>query len=158
MAAISTVVAVAGLGISAVGQFKQQKAAKKAARAQEESLRLQQRSASIRAARERVQQVREARIKRAQAVAGAAIGGTLDSSGLAGGVGGIQSQLGANLAFSQNIEDLGIQATAQNVKASNAQSQSNMWGAVAGFGQSMFSNSSQIGSMFGPQTKPKATS
>jgi len=144
MAITSTMVAIAGLGLSAFGSYQQSKAAGRAADAQQKSLRLQQRQAAIKASRERIGQIRDARRARAAVIASGVNAGVGGSSGVAGGVGGIQSNLAGNLAFSRNIQSLGEQATSANVASAGYTADANMWGAVSNAGGFMFSDSERI--------------
>src|SRR5690606_28475606 len=101
---IAVVAAVAGIGAAVGGTVMQMKAAsqqKKAMRrqvnAQHEMTRIEAAKAAVMNQRERVQQVREARIRRAGVIAGASnsgIGITGGSSGVVGATSAIQSNLG----------------------------------------------------------------
>ena len=81
---------------------------RQAAQAQKKQAALQKRQADLRNQRQRRQAVRAARIRRAEVVAGGeAAGVDQTSSAVAGGAGSVTSQLGANLSFldqSQNIQ------------------------------------------------------
>lgn len=90
--AIGSVASVAGTLISYSGQ-------RKAARAQQQ----QQQLATRRSQR---QAIRQYQIQRAQAMASAQGSGTMASSGVAGGVGGLSSQLGESLGFSTQMSGL----------------------------------------------------
>lgn len=88
-----------GTGVQALGTIKAGKEERRAARARSriESRRNQRRT---------VAQVRQAQIARAQAVQGAATGGSLDTSGFRGGVSSIGSTTASNIAFDQQIQGL----------------------------------------------------
>lgn len=93
--AVATAVAATATVYSA---NKQAKATKQAAAAQREATQAQSRSASVQAARDRMKQIREARI-RAGAIAGSAgaAGVGQATSGVAGSIASIGSQTGANI-------------------------------------------------------------
>jgi type II secretory pathway pseudopilin PulG len=110
---IGAVATVAGTVMSYRGQ-------KKAARAQQ----LQQ---AVATRRSRRQAVREMQIRRAQAVASAQASGTLGSSGAAGGIGSLTSQLGSEMGFSTQMSGL-------SADISSGMAQANRGGAIAGLG------------------------
>lgn len=89
---VGAVASVAGTLISYSGQ-------RKAAKAQQQ----QQALATRRSQR---QAIRQYQIQRAQSVASAQGSGTMASSGVAGGVGGLSSQLGESLGFSTQMSGL----------------------------------------------------
>ena len=82
---------------------------RQAAKAQEKAQELSQRRADLEAARARRQQVREARIRRAQIIAQSQAVGGEGSSAEAGATGSLQSQLGANLSFLDQTQQLSRQ-------------------------------------------------
>jgi hypothetical protein len=100
-----------------VGVIQQQKAG----RAQRQSQRLQQKMAENQNRRERIQALRQARIARSQAAAAqsATSGGGVSSQAL-GIQGSIQSQAGANIAFSNQQQGLMNQISTANIDASRA--------------------------------------
>ena len=80
-------------------------ASKSQAKAQKQSIAAQQRISDAQSARERVQAVREARIRRAQILASTGNQGIAPtSSGPAGAVSSISSQLGSNIANINTIQ------------------------------------------------------
>ena len=103
---------------------------RQAARAQKKARRVQSRMADIEAQRERQQQVREARIKRAQLAAGAQASGVENTSSLAGAQSGLQTQLASNLSFINTTQQMGNQASGYLQKAADYSSMGNLFGAV----------------------------
>lgn len=95
---VAVIGAVISAGATVYSANKQAKATKQAAAAQREATQAQSRSASVQAARDRMKQIREARI-RAGAIAGSAgaagVGQT--SSGVAGSIASIGSQTASNI-------------------------------------------------------------
>src|SRR5688572_11563280 len=98
VAAIGASVGSTVIGISAAN--KQKKAVQRQVAAQQEMTRIERARHAVLAQRERVQQTREARIRRASVVSSASnsgIGITGGSSGVVGATSAIQSGLGHNL-------------------------------------------------------------
>lgn len=124
--------AVAGLAVAGYSAVEQRKANKQSRIAQEKSNAAQQRMASADAAKERLKQVREARIRNAQLLSSGATGGMgVTSSGIAGGIGSVTSQAASNIGtigqkegFAQEISFYNQQAANARTDAANAQ----QWG------------------------------
>lgn len=124
-AAVSAATAVVGL---VQGQ--------KASEAQKKAQEAQGKMAAMEAHRARIQAVREARIKRAQVLASDAdMGGT--TSGIAGGVSSVASQLGSNIGFQSGKEQLANQASIFNQQAIDANSSASIFNTVAGVSSKM---------------------
>jgi hypothetical protein len=137
MAAL-TAIAVAGLALTAVGvgtqfiaQQKQAKAAKKSAKEQAKITQAE----NIRARR---RTIREARIKRGQALNVGAQIGAGEGSGLAGGLSGIGSQLGANIGFLGGTERIQSKISSLSQKQASAAQLGAIGGGIAGIGGSLF--------------------
>ena len=107
------------LALSTVGTVVQQR---KASEAQRKSTKLSQRRADIQATRDRREQVRAARIQRAEILSTAANTGAAGSSSEAGAIGSIQTQLGSNIGTSFLFQDISQRQSSANVAASAAQS------------------------------------
>jgi len=116
--------AVLGLAASVVGTISSISAQRKSARAQEQQQ-------TLAAARSRRQGIREAQIKRSQAVASAQGAGAIGSSGAIGGIGSLGSQLGADMGFGTSMSSLSGIISKQNQRAQ-------MWGGVADIGSLAF--------------------
>lgn len=150
MAAVSTIVAVAGLAVSAVGTFMQQSAAKRArkqqaaqaaaaAAAQRRAEEAQQRAADLQAARRRRQSLREARIQRARAVQGGISQGIgIGSSIVQGAEGSARTQLAGTISFLDQTRALNKLAATEFGRAreiaSRPISMSTTGSMIAGFG------------------------
>jgi len=139
---------IAALVISTVATAGSLVAANEAADAQRDAARAQNKRAKLQAARQRQEQIRAARIARARIAASAAGTGAMDTSGTAGGVGSVMSQLRGNLGFSLEMESLGDQAADRMGNAMMSQNLSNMFGGIANF--------SMAAASFAP-TKPSQT-
>ena len=104
--------------LATVSSLQQQK---KAGRAQQRGQQLQQKIADAQARRERIQELRRARIQRAQATAAASgTSGGLASSQNIGTQSTISSQLGSNIAFGNQVAQTSRQITASNLSAIKA--------------------------------------
>jgi hypothetical protein len=112
--------AVATVGGTIMAYSAQKKAAKAAQRQQELSTQRSNRQA-----------IREAQLKRAQAIAAGASMGALGGSALAGGLGSLGAQLGSGLGFSSQMSGLSADINKYSQKAET-------WGAVASMGGSLF--------------------
>lgn len=89
----------AGTGI--VSTIQSRKAAKAQQRIAEQRLNLERQQIAANAARSRRKQVRQSRIARASAIARGSASGGLESSGLEGGLGSLQSRTAQNVAFTE---------------------------------------------------------
>lgn len=119
-----------GVGIvSAVGQAKE---ARKARKSTEQANRLQNKQARLKQRRDTRKAIAKARIQRAQTIAGGFSAGISGSSIVAGATGGIQSDLASNVGFS-NVQG-GLQESRIGAlgAAASAQGQANIFGIGAG--------------------------
>lgn len=112
--------AVATVG-GTVMQYKQQKKAAAASKKQQD----------LNTSRSNRQSIREAQLRRAEAMAAASSMGAIGGSALAGGLGSLGSQLGSGLGFSSQMSSLSSDIEKYQGKAA-------MWGAVASMGGSLF--------------------
>jgi len=142
--ATSTLI-VAGLALAAVGtagsfiaQQQQSSAAKKAASEEK-------RAAKLTAARQRRQEIRQARIARGQTLNVAGQVGAQGSSGLAGGLASIGAQAGANIGFNVQTENIGQKIASFGGKARRAASFGAIAGGVTNLGGALFSNAGAFG-------------
>jgi hypothetical protein len=145
MSAFTTIAALTVATVATAGSLV---AANEAADAQRDAARAQNKRAKLQAARQRQEQIRAARIARARISASAAGTGAMDTSGTAGGVGSVMSQLRGNLGFSLEMESLGDQAADRMGNAMMSQNVSNLFGGIANF--------SMAAASFAP-TKPSQT-
>jgi hypothetical protein len=111
---------------------------RQASRRQKRANVLNQRIADIKAQRERVRLIGEARRKAALLAQQAELTGVAGSSGAIGGQMGVTAQAASGLSFLDQVSQLGTQANIFTQKAADAQSRGAMFGAVAGLaGQGM---------------------
>lgn len=118
--AIAVIGAVASVGGTIMAVNQQKKAA-----------RLQQRQQDLATRRSQRQAIREAQIRRAQALSSAQALGGAGGSGVAGGISSLGSQLGGSLGFSSQMSGL-------SNEIGIASSRANTFGAIAGLGGSLF--------------------
>ena len=126
--------AIVGVGISAYSAYKQGEANEDAQEAQQRAEAVKSRMVSADAAKARLQQVREARIRNAQVTAaGSNAGMGVSSSGIAGAVGSITTQAAGNIgainqkqSFADQLSYYNQQTADASAKAANAQ----QWGQV----------------------------
>lgn len=131
-------IGVAGLALAGVGTAVQFVAGRKRAKAEKKQAEEQQRLQRLQARREQRRAIRESRIRRGAALNVSAQTGARESSGLAGGLSGLSSQVGAEVGFtgqtlgiSENIFKFGRRA------ASAAQTQS-LGAGITSIGGSIF--------------------
>jgi hypothetical protein len=129
---LAVVGAVAAVGGTALSLRAQQKAASRARKRDKVASR-----------RSRRQAIREAQIRRAQALASAQGAGAQGSSAEFGGIGSITSRLGERLGF-------GSQIGALNRSIASAQSQASLFSGIASIGANAF----QLGGGLDALSKP----
>ena len=108
----------------------EQRETKKAVRARREQIGIEQRQADIRAQRERVRSVREARIKRATAAQAAQRSRVAITSGAVGGAAGLGTQLAAGLSFLDVTQQLARQQSIFSQREAIATSRAATYGAA----------------------------
>lgn len=132
-AALATGAAAVGAGVVGVSSLASASAQRKQA-ATANRIATEERRRSIR------QNIRQAQVTRARAVMSAQGSGTLNSSGAAGGIGAIQSNLGSALGYSSQMSSLQTQYNNYGQRASN-------WNAVGSIGSSLFSAGANSGGL-----------
>lgn len=103
----------------------------------------------MKAARERREAIRNARIASANMAQGAVNDGVSGSSGALGGLGSIASQLNQGLSFLDGQNMLADQAGRALTKANEAGMKAQTWNSVGNLGMTVFSNAQGITSSFG---------
>jgi hypothetical protein len=165
MAAISAMVGVIGLGISAASAFMSYSAQQKQAEMQAKALQLQQQAEKSRqqqmnleAMRKKREIVRNAIAARSEALAvGTAQGSAGDgSSALPGAYGGISGQstgqlqaVNQNQQIGNNIFSLHRQMYGAYQQAASAGSDAAMWSGIGSLGGMLMKNNTTIGGMVG---------
>lgn len=135
MAAVSTILIGAAIGVSAVGQYRSEK---KAAAARREANAISSAAESIRSRLERSRSAKEERIRRARMLASAESSGAVGSSGLAGGT----SALGTNFAGARSAQlvqsNAALGISAANQRASDALSRASMFQNFGALAQNVY--------------------
>jgi len=129
----------------------------KAARAQRRQAAAQMRMSNIEMQRQRIAQVRESRAKRAQILATSEAAGVVGGSGEAGGIGSIQTQLGANLSFLDTASAFRQYDYERGIETSKAMEKAAMWGAIGQLSGSIFSMAGGSPTIFGGNTSAGAS-
>lgn len=101
---------------------------RQAGKAQRRGQKLAQRRADIQASRERREQVRQARIKRAEILQESANTGAAGSSSEAGAIGSLQAQLGERLGTGLLFQDISQGQSRANISASRSGTRANIFG------------------------------
>jgi hypothetical protein len=113
--------------------------------AQNHAYKLEAKQQALAAARSRRQAIREAMILRAQSsAAGQAVGAT-GSSGLAGGLGSLASQLGAEEGFASTYSGLSRKITRLNINAASLAGRASTLEGVANLAASGYRTSMEQG-------------
>lgn len=143
------IIAGIGLAIGAAGTFMSVKAQKKQAKYAKRAADAQRSAQNMKAARERREAIRTARIQAATVSQGAVNEGVAGSSAALGGLGSIAQQLSSNLSFLDQyntaMDTAGRMETRANVYAGKA----NVANSIGQFGMQVFSSASSLGSGFG---------
>lgn len=163
MAAISTVIAGVGLGLSAAGTFGSFSASKDAnaaqqamIAAQQEQERLRKRAMMLDAKRKSMEMLRAQQRARALALTNATAQGANAGSGLQGGYGQIGGQTGFNLSgLESNVlfgkQMFGINETISGLQGQYADARSSQatWQGIGSLGTQLMGSASTIGNIFG---------
>ena len=107
--------AVIGAGAAVAGAV----ATSKAAKAQGQAAASAQKQQELAYNRSQKQAIREAQIRRAQATASTQSMGALSSSGFAGGVSSLSSQVGSTLGYSTQLSGLSKEQSMYQTRAAN---------------------------------------
>lgn len=149
MAAISTIIAGAALGVAAVGTgysiYKDQQAQKQAKKA----AAAQRQQAALSEARQKRDAIKQARVAYAQAQAASANQNVSTSSAASGGSGSIISQLGDNLSFLDQYGMFTDQAQKHLGKMQSYEVSGRLASQVADLGMTAFANAPKIAKVFG---------
>lgn len=149
MAAVSTIIAGAALGVSAVGTAASIKSGRESARYQRQAAEFQQKQANLQNARAKRDAVRQARLAFGQAQNAAANQGVSSSSSSLGGLSSITSQASDNVSFLDKFGFYSDQASTALGKAGAAGARAETFGAIAGVGMNVFNNAQPIANLFG---------
>ena len=141
MSGVAAAVTVVGTAASIYSSQKQ-------ASAQKKQIEAQRRMADIENARQRREAVRQARIARASVISQGEAQGVSGSTGIAGGVAGVQQQMGYNLSFLDQMQDANTQAAVFGQKAANYGAQAGLFGQIASTAYNDFGGKKEIAKVF----------
>lgn len=130
----------AALATTAVSAGVQYNQGQKSAEAQEKTNAAQQQQQELQARRQRLRIIREQRIKAAQIESMGANTGSLQSSGVAGGIGSTQSQAGSNINNLDQQMGLAKNITGYQQDAAKANQVSSIFGTIGGVSNQVFSD------------------
>ncbi len=161
MAAFTTALAVAGIGLSAAGAYENYQGAKGQAAASKQMAELEMRQEAVRkqamelqAKRQSMEVVRNAQRARSLALTNATAQGANQGSGLVGGYGQISGQTGVNLlGISQNLSfgaqmfDLNAQISQQKMAYADAGSKMALGSGLSSLGGTLLNNLRAINSL-----------
>lgn len=134
---ISIGLMVAGTLVSAGGQIMGQQAADKARKAQ-------QRQADMEAQRKKLEQVRQARIARANIIQAGENQGAGGSSAVQGGAMGVTAQANQNIQYVGDQQNINNAISHAQTQEANAAGLSNLGAGIASFGGTVFNHSDYI--------------
>lgn len=144
MAAISTILAGAGLALGAAGAYANAKAGQQQAAEMRKASAFQQKQANLQNARQKRDAVREARIAYGTAQNTAANQGVSGSSGSAGGLSSIAAQASDNISFLDQYGFFSDQASKAIGRANEAQANAATGAAISGLGFSIVNNATTL--------------
>lgn len=136
------IIAGAALAIGAGSAYMSYSAQKKQAKFQRKAAAAQRAQDNMKAARERREAIRNARIAAGGVAQNAANQGVTGSSAALGGLGSIEQQLNSGLSFLDGQNRLADQASEALGQANKAAVTAGMWSSVSGLAMNVFSNAS----------------
>ena len=152
MAAISTLIAAAGLAVAGVGTAVGIKSAQESAKASRQAAAFQNKQANLQNARQKRDAVREARMAYGTAQNTAANQGVSSSSGSQGGLSSIAAQASDNISFLDQYGFFSDQASKAIGRANAASATSETAMSIAGAGMQVTNNAQKIATTFLPRT------
>lgn len=139
------IIAGIGLAISAGSAIMSYSAQKKQQKYQQRAAAAQRGQDNMKAARDRREAIRSARIATGSVQQSAVNQGVAGSSAALGGQGSIQSQLNQGLSFLDGTNRLADQAGRDLTKANKYAMNAQTWNTVGAFGQKIFANAGKFG-------------
>lgn len=146
------IIAGVGLAVAAGGAYMSHQAQKKQAKFQRRAAAAQRAQDNMKAARERREAIRSARIASGAVLQQSVNQGVQNSDASLGGLGSIGQQLNQGLSFLDGQNALADQASTALTKANKAQVTAGAWASASALGMQVFSSA---GSLAGGGGKPK---
>src|SRR5688572_26066886 len=134
MAAVTTIIAAVGLGISAASAVGGMAAARDQADAQKDAEKARKNAANLDANRRKRAVVREMQMQRSVALSNATVKGAGESSGLQGAYGSVSGQGLNNITGINQQQELGNQVFSANARATDAASRGATWDGIGTLG------------------------
>ena len=151
--------AIIGGAATVISSVMQSSALEDQAAAQREATASQQRAADVQSQKERIKQIREARIRRSQIMAsGINMGAGVGTSGIGGAVGSVASQMSENIGTINQMQDFAQDTSRALQKATDAGVEAAGWQMIGNFSKSIFDQSGGFTTIFGGNTFTKAGS
>jgi hypothetical protein len=132
---LGTIIGGTVFGLQGAGKVASYEAQKKQAKYLKQANTAQRQQDTLRAARERKEAIRAARLATGGALQAGVTQGVADTSAALGGLGSIQTQLNQNLSFLDQFNSLSDQAGLAIGKANKQASKAAVWNQVAEFGE-----------------------
>lgn len=145
MAAFSTLIGAAGVGLSAVGVGAQVYGMVKAQQGERRAERIRAAQMNLESQRERRNIVRQANIARAAALTAAESQGAQAGSGLAGGLAQVSGQAGSSIQAVNQNQQLGTQMFGANRMISSGNTMASIGSGISSLGGSLVQNSDMLG-------------
>jgi hypothetical protein len=139
------IIAGVALAVGAGSAYMSHKAQKKQAKFMRKSAAAQRAQDNMKAARERREAIRSARIASANVTQAGVNQGVASSSAVLGGVGSIGQQLNQGLSFLDGYNALADQAGRAETKANKAGVTAGAWNSASNLAMTVFSNASSLG-------------
>lgn len=145
MAAFSTLIGAAGVGLAAAGTATQFIGMARAAKGEKRAEKIRAAQMNLESQRERRNIVRQANIARAAALTSAETQGAQAGTGLAGGLAQVTAQAGAATQAVNQNQQLGQQMFAANRMISSGNTISSLGSGLSSLGGSLFQNNDKLG-------------
>jgi imidazolonepropionase-like amidohydrolase len=139
------IIAGVALAVGAGTAYMSHQAQKKQAKFMRKSAAAQRAQDNMKAARERREAIRSARIASGNVMQASVNQGTQSSSAALGGLGSISQQLNQGLSFLDGYNSLADQASRAETKANKAGVTAGAWASASGLAMQVFSSAGNLG-------------
>lgn len=154
---VEAIIGAVALAVSAASAYQQNRAASRAADAQEEAQDIQSASATVRDRQSRRQQIREERIRRARILQASENTGVSGSSGQIGSIGALQTNVGSNLSNISAQAGARRGISSANQRSIDAQQSAQLWGSIGQLSSSAFGAVGGFGAFSGSGSAATST-
>lgn len=157
MAAISTIVAVAAVAVTAGSMYMSSQEAKAAAKDRKQAAAVSQAESAANRNNNRRQQVREERVRRAQIMQSSQNTGVSQSSGELGSTSALGTLISANVATQSRQQNSSNAISSWNQRASDSDLASQQWSGIGSLASSVFGVAANARLSEQPKTEIKPT-